>query len=258
MLALVVASTAIAQLMARPAAAAPVSQALLLPSSLSQKGKWLQRPIVAISPEGETVIAWMYEYMNNQPEESHECCYSFNVEVASGIGLGTDWQTPAVLSATGKAFMPRDIAIDARDDAAVVWPEDGRTYAAFRPGDSTIWQPPVAISGEGGDFAKIAFDGQGDLTVVWEQTGGGPYAAVRPAASGIWQAPVDLAPANHETAYPSQVAVDPRGDAIVAWSSGGVIQAAVRRGEDGSWLPPATIFSRIRQRMSPWKTLKSL
>ena len=76
---------------------------------------------------------------------------------------------------------------------------------------------------------------------MWEQTGGGPYAAVRPAASGIWQAPVDLAPANHETAYPSQVAVDPRGDAIVAWSSGGVIQAAVRRGEDGGWLPPATI-----------------
>ncbi len=97
------------------------------------------------------------------------------------------WLPPVGISETGEhVSSPPQVVLDAQGNATAVWSEwdgdDTVVESAYRPvGEG--WQAPVDISEASGaavlvpgehdaDYPRIAVDGDGNVTVVWERTGG--------------------------------------------------------------------------------------
>lgn len=106
------------------------------------------------------------------------------------------------------------------------------------------WLPPVDLSAPGADTdaPRIAVDPAGNAVAVWSRFDGTDYrvqAASKPVA-GAWGAPVDLSAPGEDAGEP-QVAIDPAGNAVAAWSrSNGantIIQAASKP-VGGAWGAP--------------------
>lgn len=132
------------------------------------------------------------------------------------------WGEPTSLS--GDKSFTSEAAMDARGDTTAVWMHfDGSHYvveSAYRP-EGGEWEAPTLVSqpGEEGGNPHVALDANGDALVVWRGSeGGGDFvrASYRPQG-GSWSAPVNVStPGEHVEAL--RGAVDPDGNAIVAWS----------------------------------------
>ena len=98
-----------------------------------------------------------------------------------------------------------------------MWSRNSVIQAAVRPA-SGDWQAPLDISppGEPADSARLAVDGEGNVTVVWP--GNGVPASIRPP-SGRFGAPEQLVPGEH--AFEPAVAVNATGATVVLWTHGG-------------------------------------
>ncbi|HZC52725.1 MAG TPA: hypothetical protein VE441_09540 [Mycobacterium sp.] len=99
-------------------------------------------------------------------------------------------------------------------------------------------------------LATVTIDLQGTALAVWSGSDGTnlrAQAAERPAG-GTWAPPVTVSAAAHDPHDP-QVAVDPRGDAVVAWNyydgNHQQVQAA-RRLNGGSWSTAITLSAAGR------------
>jgi hypothetical protein len=132
------------------------------------------------------------------------------------------WEAPVPLSPEA-SFTPQ-AAMDARGDTTVVWMHfDGSHYlveTAYRP-ESADWEAPTLVSqaGEDGGNPHVALDASGDSLVAWRGEDEGEEfvrAAYRPVG-GSWSAPADVS-AEGEAVEAVRAAVDPDGNAIVAWS----------------------------------------
>jgi len=141
------------------------------------------------------------------------------------------WQEPVSLS-SGESFVPQ-AAMDARGDATAVWMHfDGSHYvveSAYRP-EQGEWEEPTLVSqpGEEGGNPHVAIDAKGDSLVVWRGEDEGTEfvrAAYRPVG-GSWSKPVDVSTSG-EQVQSLHAAVDPEGNAIVAWAGG--------KGKEGEW-----------------------
>ena len=146
------------------------------------------------------------------------------VIMASYRPFGQEWGEPMPLS-EGESFVP-ETAMDSRGDATAVWMHhDGSDYvveSAYRP-EQGEWGEPELVSqpGEEGGNPHVAVDGQGDSLVVWRGEDEGVEfvrAAYRPAG-GSWGEPVNVS-SEGEQVQQLRAAVDPVGNAIVAWSGG--------------------------------------
>lgn len=132
------------------------------------------------------------------------------------------WGEPTSLSG-GESFVP-EAAMDARGDTTAVWMHfDGSHYlveSAYRP-EGGEWEAPTVVSqpGEEGGNPHVALDAKGDALVVWRGEDGGEEfvrASYRPQG-GVWSAPANVSsPGEHVESL--RDAVDPEGNAIVAWS----------------------------------------
>ena len=163
-------------------------------------------PWVAVDWEGSNTVVWT---------QGETIMSSFRV-------FANSWGEPEPLS-PGESFTPQT-AMDARGDATAVWMHhDGSDYVvegAYRP-ERGEWEKPTLISepGEEGGNPQVAVDGKGDSLVVWRgEDEGDEYvrAAYRPA-EGSWSAPVNVS-SKGEQVQSLQAAVDPEGNAIVAWA----------------------------------------
>lgn len=155
------------------------------------------------------------------------------------------WETPVPLSGS-ESLVPR-AAIDARGDVTAVWMHfDGSHYvveSAYRP-EAGGWEAPTLVSqpGEEGGNPQVALDADGDSLVAWRGEDEGDEfvrAAYRPLG-GSWGQPADVSSAG-EQVESLRDAVDPDGNAIVAWSGDmgkageyGIAHAAFKPA-DGSW-----------------------
>jgi hypothetical protein len=98
-------------------------------------------------------------------------------------------------------------------------------FAVASAGAATTWESPERLSvGEYGDDADLAVNADGDAIVAWEAPlpGGGLEIShsYRPVG-GVWSAPSDVdttALAGSLAENPS-VAIDPEGDALIAWEA---------------------------------------
>jgi hypothetical protein len=162
---------------------------------------------------------------------------------------GGNWLAPQMVGIPhGDEPEEPQVASDADGQAIVVAPLQqtrGQAYAgmqaAVRPAGGAF-SPPQTISRhrEQALDARIAMNARGDAIAAWdEQVRGGCLVrvALRPA-SGAWSRPRTV-PGGHEFCRGSQqVAIDQRGDAIVAWvamrHSTMLVRAAVRDAR-GRW-----------------------
>ena len=153
------------------------------------------------------------------------------------------------------------LVVDARGNTTVVWASSLRrgTVVALRRPAGGSWGRPVVIGR--GYAPEVAADARGNVTVVWlTQRRGftdGVAAARRPAA-GRWSDPVRLSQDRRVPGYPDDgedvygaarvdLAVSPRGRAVVAWDWGSEprdkpwrIQSA-QRAPGGSWSEPRNV-----------------
>jgi len=103
---------------------------------------------------------------------------------------GAAWQPAVELAARDNGTSFPQVAVDTRGNAIASWEHyDGIekvAQAAFLPAGGS-WQPPVNLSGAGGDagIPRIAFDAHGDAVAVWTRYAAGAsvvQSAARPAA----------------------------------------------------------------------------
>jgi hypothetical protein len=165
--------------------------------------------------------------------------------------FGGSWEAPVPLS-PDESFTPQ-AAMDARGDTTVVWMHlDGPHYvveSAYRP-EGGEWESPTLVSqpGEEGGNPHVALDAAGDSLVAWRGEDEGKEfarAAYRPAG-GSWGAATDVS-AEGEAVEAVRAAVDPNGNAIVAWAGSGSeeggyeIVSAAYKTTDGSWEAPVEL-----------------
>jgi hypothetical protein len=163
-------------------------------------------PWLAVDWEGNNTVVW---------KQGETIMSSFRTFLGS-------WGEPVPLS-PGESFTP-ETAMDGRGDATAVWMhDDGSDYvveSAYRP-EQGEWEEAELVSqpGEEGGNPQVAVDGQGDSLVVWRGEDEGEEfvrAAYRPAG-GSWSEPENVSTEGEQVGS-LHAAVDPAGNAIVAWS----------------------------------------
>jgi hypothetical protein len=158
------------------------------------------------------------------------------------------WEAPVPLSPE-ESFTPQ-AAMDARGDTTVAWMHfDGSNYvveSAYRP-EGAEWEAPTLVSqpDEAGGNPHVALDAAGDSLVAWrgEDEGKEFVRAAYRSAGASW-APAGDVSTEGEAVEAVRAAVDPNGNAIVAWAGNGsedggykVVRAAYKP-TGGSWESP--------------------
>ena len=114
---------------------------------------------LAVNPAGNAVISW--EQWDGSPWVR-----------AAYRTAGAAWQSPQDLSQRSDNLDPV-VAQDLAGNALVLWSRSrGDRFAAsvevsFRDVATGIWSAPMSISGSGGSYPDVAFDGSGDAVAVW-------------------------------------------------------------------------------------------
>jgi hypothetical protein len=206
-------------------------------------------PQVAGDAAGDVTVVW-----------EHEVFAQSVVETASRAAGGA-WSPPSQISISGQEARDPRLAVDAGGDTAATWEAivggEEIVQSASRPAGGP-WSTPVAVTaaGEEGALAEVGIDTAGNVTAAWERTD----AATRViresdrGGSGSWSAPRRLSPSGVSSFAP-EVAVDPGGDAAVAWQRNNgaevAIEAAARSGLGpwGSAVPvsPSGAFAQLQK-----------
>ncbi|HEV7587301.1 MAG TPA: hypothetical protein VGO40_04145 [Longimicrobium sp.] len=159
---------------------------------------------------------------------------------------GGGWQPAETLSRLG---LNPEVTVDARGDAIAAWEGRLGVEAAIKPLGGGWGSPQIVGTprGEEPQEPQVASDASGGAIVVAPvQAHGkgstGIRAAVRPAG-GSFSAPRTISH-DRELALDPQIAMNARGDAIVAWdaqvASGCLVRAAFRSA-GGDWGAPRTV-----------------
>jgi hypothetical protein len=135
------------------------------------------------------------------------------------------------------------LAVDRNGNVTAVWSHDDGTgiwsiWSNRYPADGP-WGTPVLVenndAGSAGE-ATLAVDRNGNVTAVWSQDDGTGIWSIwsnRYPAGGPWGTPVLVETDDVRSASSPALAVDPAGNATVAWIRGGVIGSS-----------PPTVWSR--------------
>lgn len=156
------------------------------------------------------------------------------------------WQPVEMLSRLG---LNPEVTVDSRGDAIAVWEGRSGVEASVKPVGGG-WLAPQTVGTPGGEEPQepqVASDASGDAIVVAPlQAHGrqstGIEAAVRPAG-GTFSLPHTIS-RHREEALDPRIAMNPRGDAIVAWDvqvPTGCLARAAFRPAGGTWGTPRTV-----------------
>jgi len=190
------------------------------PVTLSDGGSG---PVVAVDDEG--VVTVMFTDGGR-------------IQVASRPPDG-GWSAAETFSASGRS--PRLVNRPGRGLTAVWW--EGSALRSSDLGDG--WSAPATISATAGE-ADLRVNADGDLLAAWHGPGG-VQAALRPAGAD-WGAPATLAAIPQADSV--HAALNTRGEAVVAWTSGFRAHGAYRL-PTGAWTPaepvsPAADVRRVK------------
>lgn len=203
-----------------------------------EAGKSAGDPAVAISPAGDATVAWRYGNLDDGAVQA-----SFR-PAASSFGA------PEPVSEAGAVASSPSVAIDPGGTATAAWVvaegEDLIAKAASRPSSGGFPASGEPLSETGGDAFQpmVAEADSGSATVVWSFVAGErTIQAASRAAGGEFGPALDLSAAGEAPLFPD-LAANPNGDAVIAWSgsagSGQVVRAVVRDG-DGPFSAPTAI-----------------
>ena len=168
------------------------------------------------------------------------------VQAATRPAGGT-FSAPVDLVTTG-GYPSTDVATNAAGQTVAVWTGVGAgpsrvVQAATRSADGAFSAPvDVSVAGRDADDPHVAIDAAGNAVVVWTRSDGATRVVqFAPGHAGhAFATAIDLSLAGGEARAP-KLAVNPAGDAVVAWqrSDGAntIVQAAVARAGAG-FAPP--------------------
>jgi hypothetical protein len=167
-----------------------------------------ERPQLARDVFGDAVVVWHRE------EELNETLSG--VEAATRRANGA-WSSPVTLHGPrrGGAYAP-EVAMDSSGDATAAWQSLLGVQAVSRPVGGS-WGRTVTVSrgGRRAEAFQLALDGRGDAAVVFER-----YVSLELATrrrGGPWRAPSALPGISRLGVYEPKVAMDARGEMIIAW-----------------------------------------
>jgi hypothetical protein len=154
---------------------------------------------------------------------------------------GGHWQTPDTLSHLG---LDPEVAVDGQGEAIAVWQSPSSVEESERPAGGS-WLSPKAVLMPGGGEPQVATNARGDAIVVSRRQAphhsSGIEIAMR-SAGGAFSPPQMISGA--ENAFEPRVAMNARGDALVAWrvdtGYGCPVHAALHRAGRG-WNRPRTV-----------------
>jgi len=149
----------------------------------------------------------------------------------------------------GALLTPVEVLVDGHGDVTVGWLEgpanDRRLLTrALRAG---IWQDVRTLSSAATAAAALAMDGAGNVTAAWLQAGTAAGSCdIRAADAPAGQAFAGATVLSHDCRNEIDLAVNARGDALVAWSNrlvirGGSPVIAAQRAAGGSWSLPVIV-----------------
>jgi hypothetical protein len=165
---------------------------------------------------------------------------SYVVRVATRPVRG-HWQPPDALSHLG---IDPEVGVDGHGATVVIWDGPLGIEEAERPAGAE-WLPPKLVLPSGGGNPQIATDPRGDAIIAAPRRGRhgseGIEVAMR-SAGGSFSSPKMIS--GNENAFEPRVAMNARGDALVAWQTdarhGCPIGASFYRARAG-WSRPRTI-----------------
>jgi PKD domain-containing protein len=189
------------------------------PKQISATGDFPEHVDVAIDSQGRAVVVWR-----------------------SGIGSidasfytpGSGWGKAETIAQGDQNFGGEapQVAIDDTGRATVVWTWGGLALPfsmvkAAEGSASSSWTPGVTLQTKGLSAGEpdVAVEPGGQAIAAWTRNDGSHTvidAALRPAPGAAWSAPLVVSDPTKDSGTPSP-AIDPHGDALVAWDQQAVV-----------------------------------
>ncbi len=170
-------------------------------------------PEVARDTQGDGVVVWEREEWPNERQHG--------VETSTRDG-GADWSGPVKLNSSSTSALFPQVEMNAQGDAVATWEGGSKGFRGIevtRGGQMGGWERPVRVPGSDEDKRPaLAVDKRGDASIVYTgrvAAGGGVMLSVQRRGQG-WRARRVFAETEFYPRDP-QVAVDSRGETIVAW-----------------------------------------
>jgi hypothetical protein len=225
------------------------------PASITQGGARLinqEQPDLAVDARGDAITVW-----HQLDDRSLFAATSARYDVGSA-----SWSAPAYVDPTGDSAGESRLIVDGAGNgylASISGGQGGDTYVVQLrrlPAGATSWLAPEAAAPASafsilGARPDLVVDGQGGVTIVWNEpaSGGGDVVrAVSSAAGGGWSPAVTLSAASTGVAGNfggpmPRVVVDGAGNVVAAWTqlvgsgsaSPSVIESATRDHLSGAW-----------------------
>ena len=205
----------------------PAGGSFAAPVDVSAAGLQGQPPGVAIDDAGDAIVVW------------RQTTAAGSLAQAASRPAGGLFSPPADLSATGQVSGAQ-VRTNGAGETAVVWTHvdaanNTIVQASTRPPGGAFSVPvDLSVAGRDAIDPQVALDAAGNALAVWSRSDGSTrvvQATTRPAG-GSFTAPVDVSTAGGEARAP-RVALNPGGDAVVAWqrsdATNTIVQATVRR-----------------------------
>jgi mRNA-degrading endonuclease HigB of HigAB toxin-antitoxin module len=209
-----------------------------LDDHISPDGQDAEEPHAAMDNNGNALIVWMQHNGTRQQ--------IYKSEYRDG-----EWTHPtdlfnSISPDAGSANSPQ-VAMDDNGNALIVWPQsDGSNYQVFKSEyRDGAWIHPATLSGyinpNGEDVydPQVAMDNSGNAVIVWQQSDGSTQQIYKSEyRDGAWTHPEDLddnISQNGQDAYPSQVAMDDSGNAVIVWNQPDGINWQIFKSEYRFW-----------------------
>jgi hypothetical protein len=208
-------------------------------------------PQITLDPHGDAIAVW-------------DGWDGSNIRVEDALRpAGASFGSPQLLSPAGSNADTPQVAFDSNGNALAVWRYDGSPAStiqgSYRPAGGEFGAPQTisASSPQPAQSPQVAFDGEGEGIVAWQQSNSSELrvdASVRsPGNTGSFETPSTLDPGGQE-AYEPQIAGDGLSATIVSWKTfngaTNTTQAAVRPA-GGSFAPATTISATGPQESTP-------
>ena len=192
-------------------------------------------PRVAIDPGGDAAIVWIHDIGQDRVLQA-------TIRPAGSPA----WPNANDLSGSPLQIKNHAVGLDAAGNAVAVWAQrDNLSFYVvgdLRPAAGGVWLAPVALSSVSSDASggpALAIVRSGEVLVAWID-GGALRAARGNAATGVWDTAVSPASGGVSADTDVEVALNPAGDAVIAWSwrrnsTGANIVQATFRPAGGNW-----------------------
>ncbi len=164
---------------------------------------------VAMDARGDTLLVWVQHNGENSLIE------------AAWRPAGGAFSTPTTLSPLGASVSSPVVAMDPEGDATVAWISAFSVEITGRSASGLFTTPATAFPFDNFVFNPVvAMDSKGDATVAWTWNNGGfdTTEVTSQSAGGTFSSPTAVSSFSFGSATTPAIAMDPQGDATVAWS----------------------------------------